>query len=406
MSTHHLPLSSDSQPEDNQKVIHLNPDTDLNQIFQKTNTSNFLGQLLMVEERLREKIKEKLIAPDPLVTQANIPIFFPNSIMVIQGQSGVHKSRVAENICSTLIMHSTQVSYLGYHRFQEKPCHIIFADTERNLNYQFPAAIQKMYSMAGFYPNDVKPVPEYFHFTSLIEVERHNRFEALESYIKYKRSIIDGSLVVILDVITDCVPDFNRPDGSLKLIDMMNKMINEADCSFICVIHENPGSDKARGHLGTEIYNKATTVLQVGFVKQNGQSTDVVELKYLKSRTTKKPESMFAKYSDEFHTLVLLDDDSLAEIKRSIGKQLAVEETAENLEILFQEKMIYTNKEITVRLMEMLDAKKEAIRKRLIDVMTKNWVLNIGQYQYHLTKIQGKRSVEFTITPVQKVTEE
>jgi hypothetical protein len=400
MSTTHLLLSSVLQPEGNQKVIQIEKNTDLNSVFEKSQTPNALTRLLAVEHTLKELIKCSLIAPEPLLVQGDYQIFYPNSIMVIQGQSGVHKSRVAENICASFIMNSIQTSHLGFLRNQEEPIDVLYADTERNLSYQLPAAIQKICNLAGFYIQSGQSMPDNFHFTSLIEIERQDRFQALEAFIRHKRNQIPGHLVVVLDVITDCVVDFNRPDGSLQLIDMMNRMINQSNCSFLCVIHENPGSDKARGHLGTEIMNKASTVLQVGFVKQNGQTTDVVEMKFLKTRNTKKPESMFAQYSEEFHTLVLLDDDSLVDIKQSLSKQSAIEETVENLEIVFQDKSCYTNKEITDRLMEMLHAKPDAIRKRLGDVINKKWPLKIGSNQYLLTKSPGKKYVEYAIVPM------
>lgn len=400
MSSLHLQLSSDSQHEDKQKVIQIGKNTDLNKLVSQSNLPSPLSQLLAVENKLKDLIKCSLIAPEPLLVQGDCQIFYPNSIMVIQGQSGVHKSRVAENICASFLVNSIQTSHLGFLRNQEEPIHVLYADTERNLSYQLPAAIQKICNLAGFYIQSGHPMPESFHFTSLIEIERQDRFHALESFIRHKRNEIPGHLVVVLDVLTDCVLDFNRPDGSLQLIDMMNRMINDSDCSFLCVIHENPGSEKARGHLGTEIINKASTVLQVGFVKQNSIVTDIVELKFIKTRNTKKPESLFAKYSDEVHTLVLVDDDSLVDIKNMSNKQSVIVETGENLEILFQEKTLYTNKEITERLMEMLHAKPDAIRKRLGDVINRKWILAIGSNQYFLDKSAGKKHVEYFIVPM------
>ena len=80
----------------------------------------------------------------------------------------------------------------------------------------------------------------------------------------------------------------------------INVAVNEQDATFIAVIHENPGStSKARGHLGTEASNKASTVLQVGFVKEGGRLTPLIQLLYLKRRYAAPGLAFFATF-DEF----------------------------------------------------------------------------------------------------------
>ena len=95
----------------------------------------------------------------------------------------------------------------------------------------------------------------------------------------------------------------------MKLIDLMNRLINTYDVTFLCIIHENPGSEKARGNIGTEIINKATTALQLDFVKdQQGESTDVIRVKYRKCRMSAKPAPFFMQYDKE-ESLIIAHPD-------------------------------------------------------------------------------------------------
>lgn len=89
----------------------------------------------------------------------------------------------------------------------------------------------------------------------------------------------------------------------MKLIDLMNEMINEQNVTFICVIHENPnGGNKARGHLGTELGNKASTTIQLSL------ENVLIYVKYLKTRRTQKPPTLHLQYSEAQRELILADD--------------------------------------------------------------------------------------------------
>ena len=46
-------------------------------------------------------------------------------------------------------------------------------------------------------------------------------------------------------------------------------MVNQYNCHIMVVLHENHSNDKSRGHIGTELTNKAETVLQVAVDDKN-----------------------------------------------------------------------------------------------------------------------------------------
>jgi hypothetical protein len=174
---------------------------------------------------------------------------------------------------------------------------LLYVDTERNTSDQLPFAIQQLKSRAGFNPHDHPPALNY---TSLVLLPRAERFPALAEYLAYHRAGFAGHLLVILDVLSDCVADYNDVAASLGLMDLLNVAVNEQDVTFLCVIHENPGgaSNKARGHLGTEAGNKASTALQVGFVKEGGKPTLLLQLLYLKRRYAAPGLVFFAVYDE------------------------------------------------------------------------------------------------------------
>lgn len=84
-------------------------------------------------------------------------------------------------------------------------------------------------------------------------------------------------LAVFVDGIRDLLGDFNDLKESAALIDECMTTTTYMHCTFWSVLHENPGSDKMRGHLGTEAANKASDVIRVTKKKNASGVTFEVE---------------------------------------------------------------------------------------------------------------------------------
>ena len=84
---------------------------------------------------------------------------------------------------------------------------------------------------------------------------------------------------VFLDGIRDVINDFNDLKESAQIIDECMVISTYMNCTLWSVLHENPGSDKMRGHLGTEAANKASDVFRVVKKKSaSGVSFDVEQV--------------------------------------------------------------------------------------------------------------------------------
>ena len=93
-------------------------------------------------------------------------------------------------------------------------------------------------------------------------VRTHNvekRREHIAQILEYAK----GVKLVILDGIKDICNDFNNIAEVAATMDVVTRWALQYDVHILCVLHENPSSDKARGHLGTELYNKATEIINV-----------------------------------------------------------------------------------------------------------------------------------------------
>lgn len=358
------------------------------------------NKLEATRKRLNQRMQEDIIMPRPLLSLNGVGVIYPKTINIIQGKAGVHKSRLAEIMCSSLIDKDFfSNKHLGFKREPSSDPFLLYVDTERNLDNQFPYALQQIQVKAGFSKGEFI---KRFDFLSLLTIERSQRFKALDIFLKQKRSQIKGMLVVVLDVITDCIRDFNRSEDSMQLIDMLNTAINTHDVTFITLIHENPGSgDKARGHLGTELMNKSSTVMQIGFEKDgNNKPTDVIALNFLKTRASKKPETTHIMFSEEKKTLVLADPEVVQAVSTGRRKKASVEKVIEYLEENFENK--YLGKDLLKEVAERFACSEKIARERIVEIVDEALVIKEREQKisYHLKSKKEGKSIVYVMEKV------
>lgn len=337
--------------------------------FNETAISNNLKIILATKEKIKNIKGTEIKFSEPVLKQGENAVIFPHTINVIQGQAGVHKSRLAEIICSSFLKaHNCNNELLGFKRTNFDATHtIVYVDTERNLSEQFPSALQSIQVKAGF---DKFEHPLNFEYISLLQINRKDRFSALNDYLNYIKLKTNNPLFIVLDVSTDCIEDFNKTDKSMELIDLMNIAINEHNVIFLCLIHENPKSDKARGHFGTELMNKASTVMQVGFEKDASQNdTDIIRVKYLKCRSTARHTPFHIKYCNDAKGLVLANASEVSGLINNRKHKASNEDMIEFIELYLGDGTIMTRTDFLDKLCKDFKASQRTIEKRIVEIM-------------------------------------
>ena len=92
----------------------------------------------------------------------------------------------------------------------------------------------------------------------LRELEPKERREALRDSI-----LVRHPDIVVIDGIADLLYNTNDIEESDNLIGELMALSTQYNCHIINVLHTNPGTDKARGHIGSSLQRKSETVLYV-----------------------------------------------------------------------------------------------------------------------------------------------
>jgi len=362
--------------------------------------SKNLQIILATHLKLKEIKSNEITFSAPILKQGENAVIFPHTINVIQGQAGVHKSRLAENICSAFLkLHYCNNELLGFKRTTFDNNHtVVYIDTERNLSEQLPYALQNIQKMAGY---EKAEHPYNYEYASLLQIDRKQRFSALNEYLNHIKKSKNTPLFIVLDVSTDCIEDFNKTDKSMELIDLMNMAINEHNVTFLCLIHENPKSDKARGHFGTELMNKASTVMQVGFEKDASQNdTDIIRVKYLKCRSTARHTPFYIKYSNEAKGLILADASEVSDMVNNRKHKASNEEIIEFIEMYLGEGLALKRTDLLDKLRKDFKASQRTIEKRLAEIMKSEPEINNEKGEScNLTKETIEKTVYYKLIP-------
>lgn len=224
-------------------------------------------------------------------------------ITVVQGAYGCHKSRVAETLAALLISQpDARGDFLGFSKGRFSTGNkVLYIDSEREESEELPEMLVEVNRIAG---NPPGVFSNRLTVRSIAGVKRDQRLKVVQRLIEMERydmdkaDIGDWSLTVFIDVLTDAVSNFNSEAEALALFDFLKRIITGTNTGIVCVIHENPGSTgttgKARGHMGTEAWNKSACVIALKLQAIDGANDmEIFKMDFLKTRGYRKPESGF-----------------------------------------------------------------------------------------------------------------
>lgn len=206
------------------------------------------------------------------------------------------------------------------------------------------------------------------------------------SLIDYALRKSSGYGLVIIDGLRDLMYDINNAKEATDVITMLMAWTSLYNLHIHCVLHLNKNDNNTRGHIGTELENKAETVL---VISKNKQTPDISEVRPMHMRD--KEFSSFAFHIDENAMPVLENGYHVTVVKKKEEPltSLPDETHKEILEKLFTEKKPQAYKELVSEIGNYYAAAgyKRGVNgvKNLLQILTnKNIITRTDRgYEYH-----------------------
>jgi hypothetical protein len=224
------------------------------------NTNYSKAQLVL--EQLRDKTRFRVT--DALQdTPVCIEVFQKNkifkigtlgNILLVQAKGKAGKTYFTSALTASLLSNKEYVGFRGF--LPEEKSKVIYFDTEQG--QEDARTVQnRIYKMAGLPVDQEYLNLEYYCLRALTAPERCDLIE----FIIYHSQNIGA---IIIDGVRDLINDFNDTKDSFIMINKLMKWTEEKKVHIITILHQNPNDDKARGHLGTELTNKAEFIISIG----------------------------------------------------------------------------------------------------------------------------------------------
>ena len=191
----------------------------------------------------------------PVVLQAGEAIIGTlGNFSVSTGKAKAKKTFNVSAIVAAALVNGQVLEYQA--SFPESKRTILYFDTEQS-PYHCQLVMQRILKLAKL-PIDKEP--QNLRFSHLRAIADPNERREIIRYAIYNTPNVG---LVVIDGIRDLMLDINNSTEATKLVGDLMQWTSEQNIHIQTVLHLNKGDDNARGHIGTELNNKAETVLQV-----------------------------------------------------------------------------------------------------------------------------------------------
>ena len=157
---------------------------------------------------------------------------------------------------------------------------ILWIDTEQGK----PECVKTIRFVSKLVCNNEMKHPENFYFYSLRQFNFEQRIQITEFLIQN----IENLAFVVIDGIRDFVSSINDEKEATKIADFLLNWTQKNNIHILTILHQNKGDTNARGHLGTELMNKAETVAKLSREENGGTRLTIVEPEFTRHKDFEK----------------------------------------------------------------------------------------------------------------------
>ena len=222
--------------------------------MEKTNSN------IPTPEELKAYIDESVISVTGTYEQSASVLMVDDSIIGILGNFsasiGKAKSKKTFNVSAITAAALTNGRVLHYRAsFPENKRKILYIDTEQGKNH-CQKVLDRILRLADL-PEDCDA--DNLMMLALRKYSPEVRLAITEQAI----GMIPDLGLVIIDGIRDFVYDINSPGESTDVISKLMRWTDDRQIHIHTILHQNKNDEHARGHIGTELNNKAETIMQI-----------------------------------------------------------------------------------------------------------------------------------------------
>jgi len=256
------PLTPDEQAHIDALMEQLEQQT--HHRLQREQHEAYLRQII---EPYTLRASDNLPELTPVISHKGVIIGSEGNISAVVGEAKSKKTF----FCTAIVGSLTDVYNNRRFGIEHRLCKVLWVDTEQSREH-----IQKVLFRINLLSSLQIDRDNPLVLTQTLREEKpSDRLSLMEYAIEYFKPKL-----VVIDGISDLMTNTNSLEESEALVSHILTLSTKHKCHIMNVLHTNPNSDKARGHLGSTLMRKAETVI---FVHRTGEQS-VVEPQYCRNQ--------------------------------------------------------------------------------------------------------------------------
>lgn len=338
------------------------------------NTNNSLGAVISAkadgvtaDQEIMQALLNSILDlskpnPDPeqLISMEGLPVCTRGNISVIIGLPGSRKSFLCTALAGAFVSENGCMGIENSNGIGR----LLWFDTEQ-ANGHVARIGRRLHRIAEL---PIVANNEDIIICMLREYNAEKRRKIVEAGINlYKPDFI------VIDGISDLITDPNNAEQADDVLSFLMRVTKDLDCHLLTVIHCNVGSDKARGHLGSEAFRKCETAITV---IADGDSS---LCRWVKTRDIRPTDFAFT-VIDGLPTSTDLKpkEASTDKLQQIINQSMP----------LLPATISYTD--LCDKIMSLVGIKDSAAKKRVKTAVAKGLIIKNSVDMYHLPTSQDK----------------
>lgn len=296
------------------------------------------------------------------------PSLTSGNFSLINGKKKAGKTFLLGSIIASTINNSLQIDSIQGSLPKPKN-NVLYFDTEQS-QYHVTRSVKRICSMAGI------SNPNNLYAYGLRSLSTEERLQAIENAI----STIPNVGIIAIDGIRDLLSrGINDEQEATKLCNQFLKWSNDNDMHIILLLHQNKNDLNARGHIGSEVVNKAETIITVTKEEKN----HIFKISCEASRDIPFDDFGFTISEDG-----LPISCELTQVKyRKITDPSAIpyERHLEILKKIYSEWTEYSSSDLKSKIMDMFNLGRDASEKFILYYKERNWIIREqrGRHSYY-----------------------
>lgn len=196
--------------------------------------------------------------PPPMVKLGDHGIFTAGNLgEFLADRKAGKSSALSAMLAAMLAPPHSQGDFLGFTAENPEGKAVVHFDTE-----QSPADHHNLILRSLRRAGISEPTP-WFSSYSLTGLSLADRTRFIDHVCEREAAKNGGLQMVIIDGIADLCCDPNDPHESFELVDKWQNFAVNHHCVVLVVLHLNPGTEKSRGHLGSQLDRKVETPILI-----------------------------------------------------------------------------------------------------------------------------------------------